>query len=140
MVWGREAAMDLAGIMELAGGFRLEQTHISWVLVGEKEVWKIKKPVDFGFLDYGDAEKRRLACEAEVELNRRFSPEVYLGVVPVTVDGNGRRALGGRGEIEDWAVHMVRLPDADRADLRLASGRQPASFLRRLASRLSAFH
>lgn len=133
--------MDQAGIMELAGqGFRLEQTHISWVLIGEKEVWKIKKPVDFGFLDYGDMEKRRLACEAEVELNRRFSPEVYLGVVPVTLDGMGRRSLGGKGRVEEWAVHMVRLPDADRADQRLASGRLPTSFLRNLATRLTGFH
>src|SRR6516165_7918205 len=79
----------------------LIETHVSWVLRGEHEVLKVKKPVSLGFLDFSTLERRRAACEAEVRLNAALAPGVYLGVVPV---------LG------DWGVHMRRLDDTQRAD------------------------
>jgi hypothetical protein len=124
----------------LGPGVELRETHISWVFLTETEVWKIKKPVSLGFLDFGTPEKRRLACEAEVRLNRRLSPEVYLGVLPVDLDENGRHRLGGSGTPVDWAVHMRRLPDSERGDLRLSQGRLPSSDLSRVAARLARFH
>src|SRR5690349_14809527 len=93
-----------------AKGLEVEETHISWVFLGKDHVWKIKKPVDFGYLDFTTLEKRRRACESEVELNSRLSPEVYLGLVPVTLDGAGIHRLGGEGKPVDWAVNMIRLP------------------------------
>lgn len=126
---------------DLSGqGLQMEQTHISWVFLGEREVWKIKKPVNFGFLDYGTLEKRKRACEAEVQLNRRFSPDVYLGVVPVVLDWKGHHILGGEGDPVEWAVHMVRLPDSHRGDMLLEAGCLSLLQLRRLAERLAAFH
>ena len=65
------------------------ETHISWVVLRETDVLKIKKPVDLGFLDFSTLELRKAACEREVELNRRLAPDVYLGVVPLRlVDGH----------------------------------------------------
>ncbi len=117
-------------------GYELVETHISWVLLGDHDVWKLKKPVDFGFLDFTSVEQRQRACEAEVVLNRRLSPNVYLGAVPVTA---GPR-LGGPGPALDWAVHMRRLPDRDRADIRLAEGRLSHDQLVAVAERVAAFH
>jgi aminoglycoside phosphotransferase family enzyme/predicted kinase len=120
-------------------GCSLVETHISWVLLGEREVWKIKKPVDFGFLDFTTPQRRRAACEAEVELNRRLSPDVYLGVLPITEDGDGLQ-IGGDGEPVDWLVHMRRLPESDRADVRLAEGRLTPAQIAAVARRVAEFH
>lgn len=118
----------------------LVQTHISWVLLGPTEVWKLKKPVCLGFLDFGTAQARKAACEAEVALNRRLAPEIYLGLAPVTRDESGRLAIDGAGEVVDWAVHMRRLPERDRADRRLAEGRLDRDDIERVAARLAEFH
>ncbi|MEE8525964.1 MAG: hypothetical protein V3T72_18665 [Thermoanaerobaculia bacterium] len=121
-------------------GIELVETHISWVFLGDGEVWKVKKPVDFGFLDFSTSEKRRRACEAEIDLNRRLAPDVYLGVAAVTRDSQGRHRIGGSGEPVDWAVHMKRLPDADRADVRLGAERLDAAQIEQIAAYLAAFH
>lgn len=118
----------------------LIETHISWVLLGATDVWKLKKPVDFGFLDFRTLPRRRAACEAEVELNRRLAPDVYLGVVPVVRDASGRHRLGGSEPVVDYAVHMRRLPDRDRADVRLTDGRLDVAAIDAIAQRLAEFH
>ena len=70
---------DFAEWME-SQGFEHVETHISSVFLGPDDVYKIKKPVDLGFLDFSTLERRRVACEAEVELNRRLAPDAYRGV------------------------------------------------------------
>lgn len=112
---------------DLAGPrFEVTETHISWVFLAERDVWKIKKPVSLGFLDFSTLEKRRVACEAEVRLNSRLAPGVYIGVVPVTLDSTGCHRFGGSGAPVDWAVHMVRLSEKDRADVWLGEDRLTA--------------
>jgi aminoglycoside phosphotransferase family enzyme len=118
-------------------GYSLEETHISWVLLGERDAWKIKKPVNLGFLDFTSLEKRRQACEAEVALNRRFTPHVYLGAVPIALDAQGKYRFGGEGQVVDWAVRMVRLRASDRADIRMEEGRLSPEHLRSLARRMA---
>ena len=118
----------------------LEETHISWVFLTDRDVWKVKKPVSLGFLDFSTTEKRRAACEAEVILNRRLAPDVYLNVVPITLDAACRHQIGGEGSPVDWAVHMVRLANADRADVRLAEGRLGEVDIERIAVHVAAFH
>ena len=89
------------------------QTHISWLFFAGQRVYKVKKPVDFGFLDFTTPTLREHFCREEVRLNRRLAPEVYLGVVPVLKDASGSLrigAAGDTGEVVDWAVEMVRLP------------------------------
>lgn len=108
-----EAVHRLHPIDELGGGpIEVKQTHISVVLLGRQRVLKLKKPVDYGFLDYTTLEKRKAACEAEVLLNSRISPEVYLGLQPIR-ENAGALQLTGDGPIVDYGVLMQRLP-ADR--------------------------
>ncbi len=90
--------------------FRLVQTHISYVFITDKWVYKIKKPVDFGFLDFTTLEKRKFFCEKEVELNRRLCPEIYIGVVPVVKKGN-EFFFEGEGEPVEYAVKMKPFPE-----------------------------
>ncbi len=84
------------------------QTHISSVFLTGDYVYKLKKPVDFGFLDFTTLELRRECCEKELELNRRLAPSVYLRVDPVTLD-DGRPKLNGSGPVVDWVVVMRQL-------------------------------
>ena len=116
----------------------LRMTHASWVFLTETDVFKVKRPVDLGFLDFRTMAARRRACEEELRLNRRLAPGVYLGVEPVTKSAEGHR-IGGSGPIVDWAVHMRRLPDQASADARLAAGALGPEHLEALAETLGAF-
>jgi hypothetical protein len=118
----------------------LIQTHTAWVFVGPHHVLKVKKPVALGFLDFSTIERRKAACEAEVRLNARLSPDVYRSVVPITRDESGTYRVGGDGAAVDYGVHMRRLPDEARADLRLAEGRLKAADVTRVADHLASFH
>ena len=89
--------------------FQLHHTHISVVFLVDQFAYKIKKPVDLGFLDFTTLEKRRHFCEEEVRLNRRLASSVYLEVVPVTFESGGL-SMGGDGETVEYAVKMRRLP------------------------------
>lgn len=124
----------------LAPGVELIETHISWVFLQGDDVWKVKKPVDLGFLDFSSSEKRYDACKAEVHLNRRLAPHVYQGCVPIVRDADGRYRIDEPGEAVDWAVHMVRLPEDRRADVLLAGGRLGPVHVDRIAERIAAFH
>lgn len=123
-----------------AGDIVLHQTHISLVFLAGEFAYKIKKPVDFGFVDYSTLEARREFCEREVSLNRRLAADVYLGVVPV-IERDGTLAIGGGDEEPvEWAVKMRRLDDDDTLGNRLADGRLPSGLLGRLGGHLAAFH
>ena len=136
-----EGLMDAAAFRAVARTERvnLVETHISWVFLLDRDVFKIKKPVALGFLDFRTIEDRKRACEAEVRLNARLAPDVYRGIVPV-VRVSGGLAAGGAGELLDWAVHMARLSDDDRADHMLAAGSLDGAFLDRVALHIVAFH
>ena len=121
------------------GPVEMAQTHISVVLLGRERVLKLKKPVDFGFLDYTTFEKRRRACEAEVELNRRLCDETYLGVQPI-VEKDGVPRLAGAGRPLDHAVLMRRLPADRMLDEMVHRGSVTESIIDRVAERLSRFH
>jgi aminoglycoside phosphotransferase family enzyme/predicted kinase len=123
-----------------AAGFELRETHISLVFLGPERVYKVKKRVELGFLDYSTLERRKHFCELEVELNRRLAPRVYLGIVPITRDAFGRHQLQGEGEVVDWAVEMTRLDDAGSAEARLAAGGLGHAQIDRIAQRLAEFH
>lgn len=116
------------------------QTHISVVLLGRRHVLKLKKPVDFGFLDYTTLEKRLAACEAEVRLNRRLCPDVYLGVLPVG-PGAGGPILGPPGTLPvEYGVWMRRLPSDLMLDALLERGEVTEAMVDRIAERLCVFH
>ena len=83
-------------------------THISIVLLAGDRVYKLKRAVRFDYVDFSTIELRRISCEAEVRLNRRTAPSLYLGMRPVTCEADGALALGGQGDPVDWVVEMVR--------------------------------
>lgn len=117
----------------------LHQTHISFVLVTDNFVYKIKKPVDFGFLDFRTLENRLFYCKQEVELNRRLAPDVYLDVVPVR-EMDGYFFLDGEDKIVEYAVKMKRLPEEKMMINMLKTGNIDAPVLSRIAKKLVAFH
>lgn len=123
----------------LTPGAELIETHISWVILEQDRVIKLKKPVDLGFLDFSTGALRKLACESELRLNRRLAPDVYLGLGEVRGGADGLH-IGGAGEIIEHAVLMRRLPDHDRADIQLSRGRLGLEGLRRAATTLARFH
>lgn len=127
----------LAGLGE-ASHERVE-THISWVLLGPQRAYKIKKPVQFDFLDFSTVEKRKHYCERELQLNNRLSDGVYLSVVPVRQSGEAIH-LNGEGAIVDYAVEMKRLDSEQRMDLRLQAGSVGTREMQQLARQLAAFH
>ena len=100
---------------------RVIETHSSVVFLGEKVVYKLKKPVRFDFLDFSTAKKRHQACEQEVRLNRRLAPDVYLGSVPVTIDASGSLTIDGIGQPVEWIVKMRRLPHERMLDALIES-------------------
>lgn len=118
---------------------QLVQTHASFVFLAPPFVFKVKQPVNFGFLDFSTLAKRRHFCEREVALNRRLCPRIYLGVVPIT-QRDGRLALGGDGEVVEYAVKMRQLAQHGFLRDRLQRGRVGHRELDRLANTLKTFY
>jgi aminoglycoside phosphotransferase family enzyme len=117
----------------------LAQTHISNVFIGDEFVYKIKKPVNFGFLDFSTLEKRKYYCNKEVELNSRFSKGVYLGVFPVTFNGI-KHAINGKGDVVDYAVKMRRLSDEDLLKTRFKKGTVTSENIGKIGEAIAAIH
>lgn len=117
----------------------LIQTQISYVFVADTLVYKVKKPVDFGFLDYSTLDKRLALCLKEVQLNQRLCPDAYLGVVPVTEDG-GRIVMDGTGNILEYAVQMRLLPGESMMDNLLPKNRVTPEMIQQVAGKLAGFH
>ena len=117
----------------------VHQTHISAVFLAGAWAYKIKKPVDLGFLDFTTLEKRRHFCDEEVRLNRRLAPSVYHGVVAVA-HAEGRLKMEGDGEVIEWAVKMDRLPEEATLLRRVQRGEIQAEFMAALARKVAAFH
>lgn len=117
----------------LAEDVQEHETHISRVLLAGEYAWKFKKPVDFGFVDFTTLDKRRRACEREVTLNRRYAPDLYLGVEAIVLPEFGASPC-------EYAVRMRRFASADMLDDRLARGAVDAPSLAAFGRRLAAWH
>ena len=122
-------------------GFETERvnTHISTVLLVGDAAYKFKKPVDFGFLDFSTLAQRAHFCQREVLLNRRFAPDLYKGVVPIT-RGNEGVALAGTGSIVEYAVWMRRFEHAQQLDVLIEVGNLATSDIDALGRTLGALH
>ncbi len=131
-----------------AGAVELIETHISWVLLAGEHAWKLKKPLDLGFLDFSTLERRRAACEDELRLNRRTAPEIYEAVVAVRgtpaaprVDDDRRPAAHeDAGAPIDWLVRMRRFAQSALFSSLLAEGRLAPALFDRLARHVADFH
>jgi len=115
------------------------QTQMSVLFMTGHYVYKIKKPVDLGYLDYTTLEKRRRFCHQEVDLNRRLSPDVYLEVTPI-VEQNGRLAFGAEGDIVEYAVKMRQLPADRMMDVLLSRNQVSEGMIRQVARKVAGFH
>ena len=106
-----DVLLDPSLYPEPTASVELVQTHISWVFITDTHAYKIKKPVDFGFLDFTTLEKRRHFVEEELRLNRRLCPEIYLDCVPLVQTGANRFSLGGKdGRVVEWVLKMAKMP------------------------------
>lgn len=90
------------------GAFDRFETHGALVFLAGEEAWKIRRAVRFPYMDFSTLEKRRIASTHELEINQRMAPEIYIGVVAITRENDGRLQIGGSGEIVEWAVRMRR--------------------------------
>lgn len=119
----------------------LRQTHISYVLLAGKHVYKIKKALKFPFLDYSTLEKRRHFCAEEIRLNRRLAPDTYLGVVGIGRAGKDFfLEADPAANATEYAVKMKRLPDERMLSSVLARGAFDIDFFSAVANKLAAFH
>jgi aminoglycoside phosphotransferase family enzyme len=115
------------------------ETHMSWVFLAGDKVYKLKKPVRFPYLDFSTLGRREAACREELRLNRRFAPDVYLGVVRLTADDKGL-SIGGRGATIDWLVVMRRLETPWALDRAIEENRVKTSQLDRVVTTLGQFY
>ncbi|MBS3921374.1 MAG: gluconokinase [Deltaproteobacteria bacterium] len=106
----KKALLNPAIYSDHPGEIRLAETHISLVFLTGNYAYKVKKPVNFGFLDFTSIEKRKYYCEQEVALNRRLAPTLYLGMVRITEEDN-KIALDGKGGVVEYAVKMKQIPE-----------------------------
>ena len=115
------------------------ETHMSCVFLAGDRVYKLKKPVRFAYLDFSNLGRREGACRAELRLNRRLAPDVYLDVMPLTATPSGL-AMGGDGPIMDWLVVMRRLDEAQTLEHAILEHRVEPWQLDRLIAALIQFY
>ena len=133
-----EALLNPQAYPEEPGKTELIQTHISFVFVTEKFVYKMKKAVNFGFLDFSTLDKRRFFCEKELELNRRLCPDVYLEVVPI--NKSNQIKIKGSGETIEYALKMKRLPQEKIMTDLLKKNQVDEKTIDKLAEIIANFH
>ena len=134
-----EALLDPARFPEPVPSVELIETHASWVLLAGDFAYKIKKAVTLPFLDYGTLRQRKLCCEDELRLNRRFSPELYLGVVAITGSPEHPH-FNGDDTILEYALKMRRFPQDSRLDHLCAHRQLHWRHVSDLAAVLASFH
>lgn len=122
-----------------ATDIRLVQTHISFVLLAGDSVYKWKKPVDFGFLNFSTLEKRKYYCEQELQLNRRLCPELYEELVSVTKDGDSF-CLNGVGDVVEYGIKMARMPEERMMGRVMAAGGLKRAHLDEIITQLVPFY
>ena len=118
---------------------QLIETHVSWVLLTGEFAYKIKRPVQHPFVDQRALERRRFLCHEEVRLNRRFAPELYLGVCAIAVR-DGEAQMEGAGPVIEYAVKMRRFPRAEELDHLLEASRVEPIELKAFGRELARIH
>lgn len=116
------------------------ETHMSWVFLTERHAHKLKKPVRYDYFDFRTVAARRRNCAEEVRLNRRLAPDVYIGTVPLTIDGASALHLGGFGEPVDWLVKIHRLPAKRNLQRAIEAGTVREAQVRAFAVELARFY
>lgn len=121
------------------GPIRVIETHISWIVLTGDFAYKVKKPVNLGFLDFTELERRHFFCQEELRLNRRLAPEYYLNVVTITGSADQPK-IGGSGPIVDYALKMKQFPAGALLSEIYAQRAPVDAEVQRLAEDIAAFH
>jgi aminoglycoside phosphotransferase family enzyme len=133
-----EALMKPEAYEEEPGRIELIQTHISFIFLTKNFVYKVKKAVDLGFLDFTTLEKRRFFCEKEMEINRRLCGDMYLEVVPINRSNTIK--MRGEGETIEYAVKMKRMPEESMMSRLLEENKVDTKLIDRIAKIITDFH
>jgi uncharacterized protein len=138
----QDAVFAFLGRSSTHGGAEVRRcdTHAAAVFLAGERAFKVKRAVRFPFLDYSTLEKRKAACSAELEVNRRFAPQIYHRIVPITREGDGSLSLGGNGEAVEWAVEMMRFDENQTLDRIADRGGFEAALPGKLAKAVAAMH
>jgi len=136
------AVVDFLASSATHGGATVERidTHSAFVFLAGTRAWKLKRAVWYDYLDFSTRERRRVACEAEVRINRRVAPTLYRGVVAVTREADGSLALGGSGTPIDWLIDMNRFEQECLFDGLAARGALDLELMKPLAVAIAQFH
>jgi len=134
-----QALLNPQAYLHKPQNIELVQTQMSFIFLTGDFVYKVKKEVNLGYLDYTTLEKRRFFCHQELDLNRRLCPDVYLAVVPI-VDEKGDLRIEGQGEAIEYAVKMKQLPQQRMMDALLCKGQVTSEMITAVAQKLVKFH
>lgn len=134
-----EALCKPGAINNASDRAELIETHISWVLLSGEYAFKIKKPLDLGFLDFSTLDKRRAACEEELRLNRRLAPSIYEEIVSITGTADAPH-INGEGEPFEFAVRMRRFPQSRLLDRLQREGNLSAEIIDTATVEIACFH
>ena len=118
----------------------LIETHISWVILCDQFVYKIKKPVHFSFLDFSTIQQRKYFCEREIQLNKRLTDHIYIDVQPICLNLDKYQIGGNEGTIIDYAVRMHKQDRNKQMDRLLAENKVSNQDIKNLAEKIAAFH
>jgi hypothetical protein len=116
------------------------ETHMSLVFIGRSRAFKLKRAVQYPYVDFSTAERRRHSCAEEVRINRRTAPDLYHGVIAVTREADGSLALAGKGEAVDWVVDMSRFDQETLFDRKAEKGELDRRVMEDLAEAIARFH
>jgi uncharacterized protein len=116
------------------------QTHAAIVFLAGDRAFKIKRAVRYPFLDFSSLDKRKAACEAELAINRKFAPQLYQRVAPITRERDGTLALDGAGEPVEWAVEMARFDEDHTLDRLAQQNKLDDTLLAKLAIAIATMH
>lgn len=119
---------------------QVAETHVSRIFLTGDRAWKLKQAVTLPYLDFSSLEQRRVACEREVELNRRTAPELYLGCRAVYRDAGGQLGFGPQGEPVEWLIEMRRFPADATFDCLAKAEKLDVALIETLSDAIAAFH
>ena len=134
-----DSLMNPAAFSHAISSVELIETHISWVILADDYVYKIKKPIVLDFLDFHDLQRRKFYCEEEIRLNQPWAPGIYLDVVPITIVAE-QPCFGGDGTAIEYAVRMRRFEDGLRLDTQLDRDQLSVKDMQELGRNIASRH